>query len=227
MSYIFFCSFLRLSLLLPSLGAQVVFIGKQDEDTRVLGSGPAVDEDTRVWGSGPAVGNRQVIEEMLLQPSCGNLTYCSQPEHYPSLLIARALEGQAGLLARLMDADIPDISLNAVVSTEEACPTTTANIPLRVALNVRGEQMFIVNGQFGAQKLQQLVRVTTCLTEEGETCAAGNLGRMARTECQQRYTEHKLVALDMGQESGTAELVLDSFSLPSCCSCVIQSFVDF
>ena len=62
----------------------------------------------------------------------------------------------------------------------------------------------------------QVVRVTTC-REQGNSCYGGQLeGRGGlRTVCRQQYMDHKLVALD--QEKG--EVVVETFSFPSCCSC--------
>jgi len=106
----------------------------------------------------------------------------------------------------------------------EACPSTQQMTTPRVATNVNHEQKFIVNGLVGLEEVRQIVRITVCDTEQGEECGAGAFG--VPTECEQRFSEHKLVAVDM-KENGEAQLVVDSFTFPSCCSCMIHSTFDY
>ena len=54
----------------------------------------------------------------------------------------------------------------------------------------------------------------------GAECGGGRLaGAGVETRCQQEFSDHKLVTLG---ESGE-ELVVDTFSFPSCCTCLIGS----
>ena len=106
----------------------------------------------------------------------------------------------------------------------EACPSTQQVTTPRVATNVNHKQKFIVNGLVGVDEVRQIVRITVCDTEQGEECGAGAFG--VPTECEQRFSEHKLVAVDM-KENGEAQLVVDSFTFPSCCSCMIHSTFDY
>merc|ERR1719495_1306837 len=101
---------------------------------------------------------------------------------------------------------------------DNICDTNTRYFPLRAAKNKAGRFLFIVNSPEGSEEYIQLVKVTTC-TNAGEQCAQGQLSGVMTTMCRQEYSDHKLVALS---ETGK-ELVVDTFSLPSCCSCVIDS----
>merc|ERR1719244_1393361 len=101
---------------------------------------------------------------------------------------------------------------------ENICDTNTKYVTPRAAKNKAGQFVFIVNSPEGSEEYIQLVKVTTC-TNAGEQCAQGQLSGVMTTMCRQEYSDHKLVALS---ETGK-ELVVDTFSLPSCCSCVIDS----
>merc|ERR1711872_85411 len=100
---------------------------------------------------------------------------------------------------------------------ENICNTKSRYITPRGAKNKEGKFMFIVNHPEGSLDYVQLVRVTTCTTPD-EECAQGQLSGSISTRCQQEYSDHKLVALS---ESGE-ELVVDTFSFPSCCICVFD-----
>jgi len=99
------------------------------------------------------------------------------------------------------------------------CDLSTSYIRPRAAKNKDGKFRFIVNHPDGDDEYIQLVRVSTC-SSAGSECGRGRLeGAGVRTRCQQEYSDHKLVSLD---ESGE-ELVVDTFSFPSCCTCLIGS----
>ena len=78
--------------------------------------------------------------------------------------------------------------------------------------------MFIVNHPEGADEYIQLVRVATCISA-GEECGQGRLANSVSTKCNQEYLDHKLVALSATGE----ELVVDTFSFPSCCTCLMNT----
>ena len=101
---------------------------------------------------------------------------------------------------------------------ENICDTNTEYIAPRSAKNKAGQFVFIVNSPKGSEEYMQLVRVTTCNTV-GDQCAHGQLVGSISTMCKQEYSDHKLVALS---ETGE-ELVVDTFSFPSCCSCVMDN----
>ena len=101
---------------------------------------------------------------------------------------------------------------------ENICDTNTKIVTPRAAKNKAGQFVFIVNSPKGSEEYIQVVKVTTCASA-GDQCAQGQLSGVMPTMCRQEYSDHKLVALS---ETGE-ELVVDTFSLPSCCSCVIDS----
>ena len=82
----------------------------------------------------------------------------------------------------------------------------------------KGKFMFIVNHPEGADEYIQLVRLATWVSA-GEECGQGRLASSVSTQCNQEYLDHKLVALsDTGEE-----LVVDTFSFPSCCTCLMNT----
>ena len=101
---------------------------------------------------------------------------------------------------------------------ENICGLTTEYIMPRAAKNKDGQFRFIVNHpEGGGEQYIQLVRVARC-AGAGEECGWGLMaGR--QTRCQQEYLDHKLVALSEDGE----ELVIDTFTFPSCCTCLMNS----
>jgi len=98
------------------------------------------------------------------------------------------------------------------------CDLKTRYITPRAAKNKEGKFRFIVNHPDGDEEYTQLVRITQC-SGAGEECGRGRLESAGvRTKCQQEYSDHKLVTLG---ESGE-ELIVDTFSFPSCCTCLIS-----
>ena len=88
----------------------------------------------------------------------------------------------------------------------------------RAAKNKNGQFRFIVNHpEGGDEQYIQLVRVARC-AGAGEECGWGVMGPGIETRCHQEYLDHKLVALS---ESGE-ELVIDTFTFPSCCTCLMK-----
>merc|ERR1711994_96970 len=101
---------------------------------------------------------------------------------------------------------------------ENICGLTTEYIMPRAAKNKNGQFRFIVNHpEGGDEQYIQLVRVARC-AGAGEECGWGVMGPGIETRCHQEYLDHKLVALS---ESGE-ELVIDTFTFPSCCTCLMK-----
>ena len=77
----------------------------------------------------------------------------------------------------------------------------------------------IVNAEDADERFVQLVDTEICgQGVAGRACSNGEIGGRSGlfpTECRQEYTEHKLVAID----TVTEEPEVDSFPLPSCCTC--------
>jgi len=152
---------------------------------------------------------------------CKNgLEYCMDPDAYPSQAIARALEKQSTAINSMFDKSLPIIEARSGLDTfhlENVCGAIRTDIKPRAAKNKKGEFKFLVNGGEGAEDFIQLVQITKC-QGAGESCGRGNIFHRESTICKQEYSDHKLVALDENGE----ELVVDTFSFPSCCSCYMH-----
>ena len=161
---------------------------------------------------------------------CGNgELYCLQPLHYPEAAIAKALRKnkRKAVIAELFDAPEPQLrfrsgELEILEEFENVCPSQRRTIAPRVGTNAHNQQRYLVQGGSDLAEFNGLVRTietVQCLGSqaegERESCAV-TTGR--RTECRQQHTEHRMVALDM--ERG--ELVVEAFSFPSCCSCMVH-----
>ena len=166
--------------------------------------------------------------------------WCDTPLEYPDQAILRAVSKQKKTFKEMFDSK-PEkenfaVSKNETWSLLETrtnfvdydtheeeftniCDLSTSYIRPRAAKNKDGKFRFIVNHPDGDDEYIQLVRVATC-SGAGSECGRGRLeGAGVKTRCQQEYSDHKLVSLG---ESGE-ELVVDTFSFPSCCTCLIGS----
>ena len=149
--------------------------------------------------------------------------WCDDPADYPDTAITDLITGQdksliinffeLGPFTRDGGTETPFI-----VNEENICDTESRYITPRAAKNKADKFMFIVNHPAGSEDYLQLVKVTSCQAAE-EECAQGQLLGYISTRCKQEYSDHKLVALS---ETGE-ELVVDTFSFPSCCSCVFSN----
>eukprot|EP00092_Neocalanus_flemingeri_P071508 GFUD01087915.1.p1 GENE.GFUD01087915.1~~GFUD01087915.1.p1 ORF type:complete len:204 (-),score=37.86 GFUD01087915.1:1116-1727(-) len=102
-------------------------------------------------------------------------------------------------------------------SYENVCDEKTEYIYPKAAENKAGHFMFIVNNPGGSVKHRQLVKVTKC-SRPDQQCGQGELFNSISTSCVQQYSDHKLVALSTTGE----ELVVDTFTFPSCCVCKVN-----
>jgi len=155
------------------------------------------------------------------RPGCaGAQTFCADPPGYPDRNIAKALHRQKQSISSMFDRSISlqaRAGLDTITHMENICSMTTTHIMPRAAKNKKGEFKFLVNGGEGTEDYIQLVQITQC-SRAGESCGHGNVFPREVTECRQEFSDHKLVALD---EAGK-ELVIDTFSFPSCCSCYMH-----
>jgi len=157
------------------------------------------------------------------QPVCGNGTdFCSDPIVYPSKAIRKALRKQKRVMKSMFDTDLFRLRFRSGIDLyhggENVCSMSTTHIMPKAARNKKGQFKFLVNGGEGSEDYIQLVKISQCLGA-GEACGKGKIFTREVTECRQEYTDHKLVALD---EEGK-ELIVDTFSFPSCCSCIMQT----
>eukprot|EP00092_Neocalanus_flemingeri_P039531 GFUD01043045.1.p1 GENE.GFUD01043045.1~~GFUD01043045.1.p1 ORF type:complete len:231 (-),score=51.16 GFUD01043045.1:291-983(-) len=153
-----------------------------------------------------------------------NATHWCSPDNYPGNAIS-ILINQNSSLVELLEKDdgihtfASKIPIDSEPPMENICQTESEYIHPKAAKNKKGKFMFIVNRPAGFEEYIQLVKVTTCKAA-GKQCAQGQLlNSPISTMCHQEYSDHKLVVLS---ETGE-ELVVDTFSFPSCCSCVFDS----
>ena len=119
---------------------------------------------------------------------------------------------------QLLQTRIADFTPEETVSAFlNVCPIDTDYVFPKAAMNKAGTFMFIVNQPAGAEEYFQVVKVSICSNADQE-CGEGELFSSVPTKCMQEYSDRKLVALS---ETGQ-ELVVDTFSFPSCCLCMIQ-----
>ena len=153
----------------------------------------------------------------------GGEPWCENIPDYPDKNITYIIRGQRkSLIDNFFDNLVTLQYVHTEDYSENICDTRTRHIKPRRMRNKNGRFMFIVNEPEGSHEYIQLVRVTTC-TAVDEECAQGQLISSISTRCQQEYSDHKLVALS---ESGE-ELVVDTFSFPSCCSCVKSRHLEY
>jgi len=183
--------------------------------------------------------------------------WCDSPDNYPDIEILKAVNKQKKTFQDIFDdksavtlnsRTTPSSNYTSLIETrisgfedgeddgdyygegdeevyENICDMKTSYIKPRAAKNKEGNYRFIVNNPDGAEEYVQLVRVGTC-GSEGSQCAGGRIDSPIsgiKTKCKQEFSDHKLVTLS---ESGE-ELVVDVFSFPSCCTCLINSNQDY
>jgi len=188
-----------------------------------------------------------------VQPCSDGEDYCQQTSSYPASKIAKALEKENSALLRnmlkqgnvtktskpqatsrmrpmkehnsafMLRSGLIDFRSTEPVQSrtepepeyEKVCHSLTEDIFPRSAKNKEGQYRFIVNG--GPGEYVQTVSISKCVGA-GLSC---NVDSDEETECRQEYIEHKLVSLD---ETGQ-QLELDTFPLPSGCSCYKQNHI--
>ena len=154
----------------------------------------------------------------IIKESVKNSSIC-EPENYPSKVISNLIKKNIGI-GKLFD-QLDTRSQERMRKDDNVCDTNTEYITPKAARNKAGQFVFIVNSPVGSEEYFQLVKVTKC-ANDGEECAQGQLLGYIDTMCKQEYSDHKLVALS---ETGS-ELVVDTFSFPSCCSCVFNHHLE-
>ena len=186
------------------------------EQSRAVDDFPVANTDTNT----NHISQRNLFKD---DRFCENGTdFCTEPFTYPSQAIAKASKKQKELVKSLCgDDDLPTTDLRSglfsLLGSENVCGMLRTHIRPRAARNKKGQFKFLVNMREGEDDYIQLVGISKCLGEGGQ-CGNGKIFTRHETECRQEYTDHKMVALD---EEGE-ELVVDTFSFPSCCSCYVQ-----
>ena len=171
-----------------------------------------------------------VVARFGMTPSCDRTenSWC-EPGNYPHETMTHYIKKNTSfnqILDQDSDYDDNDSPNSFVIevdvfSYEHICPMTIDYIYPKAAMNKAGKFMFIVNRPAGSEEYFQLVKVSLCYNPGGE-CGSGRLFSSVSTICMQEYTDHKLVALS---ETGQ-ELVVDTFSFPSCCTCRFKEVIE-
>ncbi|CAH1644558.1 unnamed protein product [Spodoptera littoralis] len=102
----------------------------------------------------------------------------------------------------------------ATPTTQTLCSVRTEFIPIRAALNNKGNWKYVVNMP---DNMSQLVRAEVCTSTSCSGLCTVPPGYTSR--CEQKYIQKRLVAL---QSSGQ-NLYTDVFWIPSCCQCTFTA----
>ncbi|XP_050557459.1 protein spaetzle 5 [Spodoptera frugiperda] len=102
----------------------------------------------------------------------------------------------------------------ATPNTQTLCSVRTEFIPIRAALNNKGNWKYVVNMP---NNMSQLVRAEVCTSTSCSGICTVPPGYTSR--CEQKYIQKRLVAL---QSSGQ-NLYTDVFWIPSCCQCTFTA----
>merc|ERR1712215_74958 len=165
----------------------------------------------------------QMPSENLILQSSGPTPECEEyepgnswcdPRNYPDKTMAHFIRKNTSFnqLLSTRSAFFPEDE--PIFSYENICPITLDYIKPKAVMNKNGKFMFIVNQKVDAEEYFQIIKVSLC-SNVGEECGRGQIFSSSPTVCMQEYADHKLVALS---ETGK-ELVVDTFSFPSCCTC--------
>ena len=151
------------------------------------------------------------------KPRCDErrVSWC-QPDNYPDNTMTRLLQRNTSVNQLLETRRAEFIPFETFSTLINVCPINTDYVFPKAAMNKAGTFMFIVNQPVGAEEYFQVVKVSLCSNPDQE-CGEGELFSSVPTKCMQEYSDRKLVALS---ETGQ-ELVVDTFSFPSCCTCSI------
>ncbi|XP_056631099.1 protein spaetzle 5 [Diorhabda sublineata] len=97
------------------------------------------------------------------------------------------------------------------------CQVRTQYITPRAALNNKGNWMYVVNMAEVDNRVTQLVKSETCVSQTCDGICSLPDGYTSR--CEQKYVQKRLVAL----EGAGNQLYTDVFWFPSCCVCTISN----
>jgi len=149
----------------------------------------------------------------------------TQPRSRTALEFRPRTEQESGIGLRTLiegrseEIDRPSPRTEPELEYEKVCQSLTEDIFPQRAKNKKGQYRFIVNGGEGLEEYIQTVTISKCLGA-GLSC---NVDSQQETECKQEFIEHKLVSLD---QSGK-QLEVDTFPLPSGCSCYKRSQFEY
>ena len=155
-------------------------------------------------------------------PNCQSDELWCDPTNYPDFIMKSILSSDLKV-TQFLDKNKPILEpriSNFDFDFENVCNEHTEYIFPRAAKNKDHKWMFIVNRLEGDTEAhyRQMVKLTKCASP-GFECGEGEVFA-AETKCVQEYSDHKLVALNETEN----DLIVDTFSFPSCCLCKINNF---
>merc|ERR1712032_316369 len=232
-------------------GGKIVFKEREERprNDRRFG-GVDIYPPSTVWGPvqftsspAPEIANNSISlgekssNKTELNALCPNAAaWCSQPSNYPEEAIMRAVRKQGESIQILFPKE--QKQTKEVLRLDPSIPIDESVLGQRFGatedLEGSGEEgsgdavddgREVDDGQEQERAVQVhrqpsggRGRAVHPAGEGGKVCRCGVMGPGIETRCHQEYLDHKLVALS---ESGE-ELVIDTFTFPSCCTCLMK-----
>jgi len=183
--------------------------------------------------AGGNFGDNTVADYSVNVTDCNPVTHlCNNITYYPSYAINKALSRMNKYTRSIVKSLAkPNLARNDITIRfgggddrgldTNVCATKKERITPRGALNTDGEFKWILNSPDGKEEYVQSVDTTLCLNANNP-CMSGQFSSY-ETYCKQEYSEHKLLALD----KDAAEIIIDNFRFPSCCTCQVSKTLEF
>jgi len=163
-------------------------------------------------------------------PKCskGNpKTWCLEDEEYPTYEIQKAIEYHYDSVQQmykdvLANTDNSVARLKEIVQETYLCPSETAYIQPKRAVNIHGKWRIVVN-QVKAhyETLTQTARIEECTTA-GESCPL--VPECYETKCLQKNIYHRFLVYDPYDHY--LPFAIESFKLPSACACYNGAYAE-
>ena len=171
-----------------------------------------------------------VKEAHYTPPKCskGNpKTWCLEDEEYPTYEIQKAIEYHYDSVQQmykdvLANTDNSVARLKEIVQETYLCPSETAYIQPKRAVNIHGKWRIIVN-QVKAhyETLTQTARIEECTTA-GSSCPL--VPECYETKCLQKSIYHRFLVYDPYDHY--LPFAIESFKLPSACACYNGAYAE-
>ncbi|XP_076278314.1 spaetzle domain-containing protein [Lasioglossum baleicum] len=153
-------------------------------------------------------------EALFRDASCEHETFCESTVHYPTDLVAIALENNPHLTYHGYSEEIDTSIHDADGPEEEAlCVTTEQIVFPKLGLTKSKEWKYIVNHK----NLRQSVRIEVCLEEDKPCKVIEGFAEGYTTACKQKYIYRQLFAMG---PNGT--ISRESFRFPASCCCHVE-----
>merc|ERR1739846_246898 len=154
-------------------------------------------------------------------------TWCLEDAEYPTYEIEHALqyhyEGvQAIYKDVLANTENSVDRLKEIVQETYLCPSVTAYIQPKRAVNTNGKWRIVVNGvKAHYETLSQTARIEECTTA-GESCPL--VPACYKTKCLQKSIYHRFLVYDPYDQY--FPFAIETFKLPSACACYNGAYVE-